>query len=182
MRGSQGRAALLAVAFVAAFAVLLLSCGGSLRDRLRNSTDCITQSLIEAGFKQPSVQVYSPETIFEYIDGEADVYLEYHFQTLMVIEAKQGKDRDITIEVYSMASPTDAMGIFSVRNTDGPRMSQPGAEYCQNGSFLEFYRGRHFVRVYSISPSDPRPIAMAVDRCLAPQTGGGDERGIPISR
>jgi len=130
VRGSQGRAALLAGAFVAAFAALLLSCGGSLRDRPRNSTDCITQSLIEAGFKQPSVQVYSPETIFEYIDGEADVYLEYHFQTLMVIEAKQGKDRDITIEVYSMASP----------------------------------------------------IAMAVDRCLAPQTGGGDERGIPISR
>jgi len=44
-------------------------------------------------------KIYSPETLFEYIDGAAEAYLGYDFQQLLVSNYdKEGTESSVTIE------------------------------------------------------------------------------------
>ncbi|GEM_PF-870680 len=55
---------------------------------------------------------YVGEALYGYINGGSDLYLEYGFRTLKVIDV-QYKGNSYVVEVYSMPSPEDAFGIYS---------------------------------------------------------------------
>ena len=51
------------------------------------------------GWKQPKeVQRFSPDDLYEYIDGAADLYLSYDFQELRVTEYQNEKRAAVTVE------------------------------------------------------------------------------------
>jgi hypothetical protein len=56
---------------------------------------------------------FTGEGLFGYLDGGADLYLEYGFTKLYVDEFLCGKDK-ITLEVYVMSDAPAAFGIYSV--------------------------------------------------------------------
>jgi hypothetical protein len=67
-----------------------------------------------AGWKQSGeIQTFLPKTLFEYINGGADLYLTYDFQELKVAEYSNEKKASVTIEVYRHRTPTHAFGIYS---------------------------------------------------------------------
>jgi hypothetical protein len=51
---------------------------------------------------------YNSRTLFEYIDGAAELYLAYGFQNLTVRRFEKSNQPPITIELYEMASSEDA--------------------------------------------------------------------------
>src|SRR3972149_9613743 len=61
------------------------------------------------GWKQAGKpQAFSPETLYEYIDGAADLYLKYEFQELKVAEYRNDRKASVTVEIYRHKTPNEA--------------------------------------------------------------------------
>ncbi|MDD8020335.1 MAG: hypothetical protein PHU81_03995 [Acidobacteriota bacterium] len=93
-------------------------------------------------------QLYSPENLYEYIDGAAEAYLGYDFQQLLVSTfQKEGTESSLTLEIYDMGSPLEAFGIFSSeRYPEIPEISLGLAGYLE-GEVLNFISGQYYVKL-----------------------------------
>jgi hypothetical protein len=90
---------------------------------------------------------YHSKSLFNYMNGAAELYLAYGFQTLMVRKFEKSNQSPITLELYEMASSEDAYGLFSFdRQDEGAGIGQ-GSEF--GGGFLRFWKGKYFVRIYA---------------------------------
>jgi hypothetical protein len=84
-------------------------------------------------------------TLFNHIDGGAEVYLAYNFQRAFVHRYVKAGQPDIVVEVYQMGSSADAFGVFSLERQDPEVGIGQGSEF--GGSLLRFWKGRYFVSV-----------------------------------
>ena len=167
----------LALTALAGFTVI--SCSSSNHTKIfREVAACLrggdSSALTSQRILLANTSFYDRKTIFDFIDGEADIFLEYGFENLMASEVESEESGKLAVDIYAMSAPLDALGIFSVRNFDGDRAGAPGVEYCRVGSSIEFWRGRFFVRVYSVTSGDPMETALAVDQCLRSSLRRGD--------
>ena len=107
-----------------------------------------------AGWKQSGEgEVFSPDTLFEYIDGGADIYLKYDFEELKVAEYQaehQDKKATVTVEVYRHRTPNDAFGIYSQERLSGARFLQIGVQGYVEEDFLNFLAGPYYVKLSGI--------------------------------
>jgi hypothetical protein len=95
------------------------------------------------------VATYTPENLYKYIDGEAELYLPYGFRkaaTVMYVKAG-GKDVGIVANIFEMGSPLDAFGIYSNFRSPALEQTKVGAEGFLDESQLMFYQSRYFVQI-----------------------------------
>src|SRR4030043_1085314 len=90
---------------------------------------------------------YNSRTLFDYIDGTAELYLAYGFQSLTVRRFEKSKQPPITVELYEMASSEDAYGVFSFERQDEAVGIGQGSEF--GGGLLRFWKGNCFVSIYA---------------------------------
>jgi len=90
---------------------------------------------------------YNSRTVFDYINGAAEVYLAYGFQGLKVRRFEKPGSPPVNLEVYEMASPEDAYGVFSFEYQDDPAGIGQGSEF--GGGLLRFWKGKYFASVYA---------------------------------
>ncbi len=75
-------------------------------------------------------EVFKQDSLFGYIDGGAEIFLQYGFEELSVLRyssdggSSRLDEKSVAVDIYRMASPTDAFGIFSVRR-DGSEATSP---------------------------------------------------------
>ncbi len=89
---------------------------------------------------------YTPETLFDYMDGAAELYLSYNFRLMRMGRYSRGEGPRIVLELYEMASSEDAFGIFSFEREDREAGIGQGSE--MGGGILRFWKGRYFASVY----------------------------------
>ena len=70
---------------------------------------------------------YKPDNLWKYIDGAANLYLEYNFKLLKLREF-QKNDTIVMVEIYDMGSPIDAFGIYSTERPDDTDLLRIGTE------------------------------------------------------
>ena len=73
------------------------------------------------------IQTFVPKTLYEYIDGAADLYLTYDFEELKVGEYSNDKKASVTVEVYRQKSPTLAFGVYSQERPSNPSFGEYGS-------------------------------------------------------
>ncbi len=101
-----------------------------------------------AGWKWDEKEItYDPKTLFDYIDGAAELYLAYGFRDLTVRRFEKANQPPVTVELYEMASPEDAYGVFSIERQDDEAGIGQGSEL--GGGLLRFWKGRFFASVYA---------------------------------
>ncbi|MFQ6037403.1 MAG: DUF6599 family protein [Candidatus Aminicenantales bacterium] len=93
-------------------------------------------------------QVFVPETLFEYIDGAAEIYLAYDFNQLIVGEyRKTDSPSTLTVEIYDMGVPKNAFGIYSAERYPESKFLSLGTQgYIEEGA-LNFLVGRYYVKL-----------------------------------
>lgn len=94
------------------------------------------------------VQRYSPETLYEFIDGAAEAYISYDFKELIVAEFQSGRTKtSLTTEIYDMGSELNAFGIYSAERFSESRFIPVGVQgYIEEGT-LNFLAGRYYVKL-----------------------------------
>jgi hypothetical protein len=103
-------------------------------------------------------QLYTQKTLFERIDGQAELFFKYGFQksVFALYQNKNNSKDQIELDIYDMGNVLQAFGIFSrFRSEDRP--AAVGLEsYLEDRSLL-FYKGRYFVMLYGME-ADPSPL------------------------
>jgi hypothetical protein len=112
---------------------------GKMKDRL------VWPSAIDGWTWDRKDKVFDRETLFDHIDGGAEVYLSYNFQRAFVHRYVKSGRPDIVAEVYKMGSSEDAFGVFSQERQDPEAGIGQESEF--GGSLLRFWKGSYFVSV-----------------------------------
>jgi hypothetical protein len=103
-----------------------------------------------AGWKlSEDVQTFVPKTLYEYIDGAADLYLTYDFEELKVGEYSNDKKGSVTVEIYRQKSPTLAFGVYSQERPSNPSLVSMGAQGYIDENLLNFLSGSYYVKINS---------------------------------
>ena len=101
-----------------------------------------------AGWRQSGeVQTFSPKTLFEYINGDADLYLMYDLQELKVTEYLNEKKASVIVDVYRHKTPTHAFGIYSQERLPNANFINVGAQGYVEEEILNFIAGPYYVKI-----------------------------------
>jgi len=95
------------------------------------------------------IEVYNRNTLFDYMNGEAEVYLPHGFTLLYTARyRKPGTDGVILVETYDMASPAGAREVYAEYTRKGGRTIEGiGSAAWTDSSILLFWRNRYFFRL-----------------------------------
>jgi len=121
-------------------------------------------------------RLYTGKQIFEYMDGAGEVYLAYHFDTLLVQRYARPNQEEILVEIFDLGDERNAFGISTYMRGRGPavRIGQDG-EY--KSGLLCFWRRRYYVCI-RIEKEKPGGIAavMQLGRVIAKALGSDGKR------
>jgi uncharacterized protein DUF6599 len=126
-----------------------------------------------AGWKRSvEVQTFSPKTLFEYIDGAADLYLTYEFEELKVAEYQNEKKASVTVDVYLHKTPIHAFGIYSQERLPNANFISVGAQGYIENNVLNFLTGPYYVKISSYNTgAEDQEILLTFARRVAESLG-----------
>jgi len=118
-------------------------------------------------------QPYTQKTLFERINGQAELFFKYGFQksVFALYQNKNNSKDQIELDLYDMGNMLQAFGIFSrFRSEDRP--AGVGLESYLEDSSLVFYKGRYFVILYATETDGflLKRIAMTISSNIADST------------
>jgi hypothetical protein len=92
--------------------------------------------------------VYDSESLFQYLDGGAPLYLKYGFQSLTQTRYQLGDDpfASVTLDVYDMGSELGAFGIYRSIAAPGAAIEDWGAEGSRSGTVAAAWKGSFYVQ------------------------------------
>lgn len=116
------------------------------------------------------VRAFVPDTLYEEIDGEAELYLPYSFRELRVaiLSPADRPAAQLRLELYRHGGPRDAYGIYSQYRFPGQETTRIGSsEAIPSDSSLDFFQGEFFVRIRAASREASRGDLERMGRDLA---------------
>ena len=90
--------------------------------------------------------VYTPDNLWDFINGAADGYNALGFQDLHVAEYKKGKDV-IKLEIYRHSDHTMAFGIYASERSSSFRFMNLGTQGYKTGGAVNFFTGNYYVKI-----------------------------------
>jgi len=103
-------------------------------------------------------QPYNKKTLFEHINGQAELFLQYGFQksVFAIYQNKERSENQLEVDIYDMGNIVQAFGVFSrFRNEDRP--GGFGLESYLDDHTALFYKSKYFVLLYA-TESNPESL------------------------
>jgi len=111
------------------------------------------------------VATYTKDNLFEYIDGEAELFFPYGFQKVLVGNYIYQLDpqQTITVDIYEMGSRLDAFGVYSKFRSPYVNFVHFGCEGFIDENILRLYKDKYFVNITAVADAMlvPKNISMA---------------------
>jgi hypothetical protein len=103
--------------------------------------------------KNTDFPAFSPDNLWDFINGAAETYLAYGFVDVHVAEYKKGKNV-IKVELYRHSDHTMAFGIYSTERSPSFRFMNLGSQgYIAEGS-INFFKGNYYVKIRTYSKNE----------------------------
>lgn len=96
-------------------------------------------------------RVYTPETLYDYIDGGAELYLSFNMKEVAsrIIAMEEA---EIRIEIFDMTSSSDAFGVFSHTRTKDEKQYGQGSQYFTGA--LIFWKANYYIAITANDEND----------------------------
>lgn len=95
------------------------------------------------------IETYTPDTLFEYINGGADLFLNFDFVKLHSLRYKKKDGGEITADIYIHTDLPNGFGIYTQeRSTEGVFLKIGTEGYYEEG-ILNFFKGPVYVKISS---------------------------------
>jgi len=129
-------------------------------------------------FTRPNpARTYNADTLFEYIDGEAEIYLNRGFEKLYVFRYKKGNDgREYIVDAYDLGTPENARGIHENFKTRHSRpVTGAGPSATTDGLTVNMNYGPYFIRILAAedvgnpSVDELTALAQGISKVLNPK-------------
>ena len=114
-------------------------------------------------------RLWTKANVYSIINGQAEYYFPYGFKLLTTITfAPPGQpDQGYDVEVYEVASPLDAYGVFAGQRGTDSRDLPVGTEGFVGTTQAVFYQGPFFVKARSIQPIRDAETLKAVAKAVS---------------
>lgn len=121
------------------------------------------------------VLAFNKENLYEHIDGAAEFYLSYGFESLKVA-SWSNNGAELTIEVYDHADPLQAYGIYSIEKSEKAVTLPVGLEGYGDASTFNFVAGKYYVKMNGtqlekVPGFSERSVAEGLSRTLCAKPG-----------
>jgi len=124
-----------------------------------------------------SVSVYRGRDLYQYIDGGADLYLEYGFRETAVREYLARGEVSLVVSLYRMADPEAAFGIFSCSRRPGYMPQQIGTAGASSTYQYIFCKGDYYIEIQCLAWDLRNPRAMEeMARVVEKKLAGGNTK------
>jgi hypothetical protein len=122
---------------------------------LENLTTISTETVT---LVQTSTKIFTPDNLFEYINGQAEQYLAYGFSSLKTAEYTDlpQKSLHVALEIYRMSDPLAAFGIYSAGRFEGVQYTEHGTEGFLSVPMLVFFKGDYYVKISCFTQNPQR--------------------------
>jgi hypothetical protein len=90
---------------------------------------------------------YDRKTIFDYIDGGAEVYLAYDMRGCLSRRYAASGEPAVVLDLFDMGTPPEAFGVFTL-DRDGEPL-EVGEDGLSREGWIRFWKGRFFVSIYA---------------------------------
>lgn len=123
---------------------LIINCSGGNVEELYQSIP----KQVQQWKTEDKDEIYNRETLYNYMDGGAELYLAYDFKKVWVRRFTGPDENEIVLDIYDMGSSAEAFGIFSCGREDEEADIGQGSEY--GSGLLRFWKDRYFVSIVAI--------------------------------
>lgn len=114
------------------------------------------------------VQIYDSESLYDLVNGQADAFFAYRFEQVGVLSYENSDGATLRAEVWQLASPSDAYGLFTTYRAGTPASFGNEGD-GDPGRRLDFWQERYFVRLFAPQPlpdADLQAFAGAIAAAL----------------
>jgi hypothetical protein len=130
-------------------------------------------ALVPGWTQEGPARVYNADNLFEYMDGNSEGYLLYHFQEMQGVTCKQGHVTFV-IDISDMGDPDFSFGMF----TSTRDLRQPSYAVGMGGQIIPrrliFAKGRYYVEIAANPDGDHtaalKSWATALDQSISGTT------------
>lgn len=132
------------------------------------------------GWKLSKTSNYNTETLWEYINGAADYYLNYGFSKLDVAEYQRSEDEYIKLEIYQHNNSVNTFGIYAYERPSETTFLKLGAEGYIEHSSINFYGNQWYVKIHTHQKDENaistiKNIAKKVSEMMGKEVGSPKE-------
>ena len=126
------------------------------------------------------VRLYDRDNLFDMVDGQADSFFVYGFEQVAAQNYQQADGPVVTVEVWQMATPADAYGLFTSAIAGEPIAIGNDGD-TDPGRRLAFWQNRYYAQVYARHKVDDA-ILTAFAQAAAQTLPSGGERPAVVKR
>jgi hypothetical protein len=108
----------------------------------------------------PGSSVYTPDNLWDIIDGAAESFLSYGFEELRIGEYVDWVGTDVRVELYRHSSAENAFGIYAAERTTDVSYIDIGTQGYVDEMVLNFFAGKYYVKISSHVDMDTGITAM----------------------
>ena len=111
-------------------------------------------------------RTFTKATLFEHINGQAELFFKYGFRTCTsaVFKERKNPENQIDADIYEMENTLQAFGIFSRLRTE-ERPGGFGLDSTLDENSALFYQGKYFIMLYA--PEENRDVLRQLARQIS---------------
>ncbi|MDX1778952.1 MAG: DUF6599 family protein, partial [Thermodesulfobacteriota bacterium] len=112
-------------------------------------------------WKLESKHSYTPDDLYNYINGAADLFISYGFVELGGAHYSYGTDGQgtVVVDIYGMGKKLNAFGVFQSKRDPEVPLLDIGAGAIGNETYIFFYKDRFYVEIQAFSPDGQKSSA-----------------------
>lgn len=107
-----------------------------------------------SGMKRGKPEMYTPDNLYEYINGAAEVFLSYDFRQLAALTYEDQQKHSLTIDIYRHNNAKNGFGIYSQEKPVKGDFLRIGAQGYYEKGVLNFVRGSYYVKMSGFDLGD----------------------------
>jgi hypothetical protein len=124
-----------------------------------------------------AVTEYRDRTLYDFLDGGAELYFDYDIVAVASREYLLPEESGIEISIYDMGNAGNAFGIYSIFRYSGAGRAEIGNEAVITPATLDFWKGKYYCKILAFGSPDEAESPMAeIGRAVADRiTEAGSE-------
>lgn len=162
----KARGCFASLILLSALIFAIVGCGNKEKkgEETQTATDSITTLYPQKGDikgvkPKTAVKEYAGKTLYDFLNGGAELYIDYDIATAANAEYKAG-DAIIEVTVCDMGTPEGAFGRYSLDRYAEAEFADIGNEAYKTPASLYFWKGKYYCRLISFKPSPNAEEAM----------------------
>jgi hypothetical protein len=114
---------------------------------------------------------YTPDNLFEYVDGGADAFLQFDFEELLTASYVNAQKVEVTVDLYRHRNAARAFGMYTQERPAGSTPVPVGIEGIAGPDHLEFVVGSVYAKLAQAGGKDTSFLRTFAEKIAARISG-----------